>query len=415
MRVALLLGWLSVMAALLGGTAQAADCANPRKASGLISEPFFRGIENATELIGKKKYDEAIDKLSKIAEAGNDYEKAVAFYNLGFAYSSKNDLTGAGKAFQNALNLNALPQQQHEQLQFNLGQIYVANSQFDEGIRALEQYMTDACAPIPAEAHIFLANALSEKKRFREALPQIDLALSKSKQVKENWLQLKLALNYELKDFPACAQTLVQLIGLVPDKADYWKQLSSMFFEMKKDTESLAVLALAERQGFIEKPAEVRNLFNIYMLLELPFKAGTLMQESMDKGKVPVDEKNLDSLAGAWINARESVRAETVLKKLAGISEKGEYYYRLGGIYGDDERWKESREMMQKALAKGGVSRPGEAWMRIAVASYNLKEGKEATAALQKAAGFDETRKQAAEWLRHLQEEGETATASAPG
>ncbi|MGQ0622662.1 MAG: tetratricopeptide repeat protein [Panacagrimonas sp.] len=415
MRLSFLLRWFCVAAALLGGLAEAADCANPRKATGLISEPFFRGIENATDLIAKQKYNEAIERLGKIAESGNDYEKAVAFYNLGFAYSSKNDLTGAGKAFQSALNLNALPQQQHEQLQYNLGQIYVANGQFDEGIRTLEQFMSEACIPIPAEAHIFLANALSEKKRFREALPQIDLALSKSKQVKETWLQLKLALNYELKDYPACAQTLVQLIGLVPDKADYWKQLSSMFFEMKKDTESLAVLALAERQGFIEKPAEVKNLFNVYMLLELPFKAGMLMQESIDKGKVPADEKNLDSLAGAWINARESARAETVLKKLAASSGKGEYDYRLGGIYGDDERWKESREMMKQALAKGGFDRQGEAWMRVAVASYNLGERKEAVAALQKAAGFDETRKQAAEWLRHLQSEGETAAASAPG
>lgn len=412
MRAACLI--LCVAAALISGGAHATDCTNPRKASGLISEPFYRGIENATDLIAKQKYGEAIDRLSKIAEAGSDYEKAVAFYNLGFAYSSKNDLTGAGKAFQRALDLNALPQQQHEQLQYNLGQIYVANSQFDEGIRTLEQYMSDACAPVPAEAHIFLANALSEKKRFREALPQIDLALSKAKQVKESWLQLKLALNYELKDYPACAQTLVQLIGLVPDKADYWKQLSSMFFEMKKDTESLAVLALAERQGFVEKPNEVRNLFNVYMLLELPYKAGTLMQEAMDKGKIPADEKNLDSLAAAWINARESARAEAVLKKLASISEKGEHYFRLGGIYGDDERWKESREMMQKALAKGGVSRPGEAWMRIAVASYNLGERRDAMTALQKAAGFEGTRRQASEWLRHLESEGEQAAASAP-
>lgn len=406
MRVAAhLLGLGLIAAAALSPPAQAADCANPRKASGLISEPFYRGIENATDLISKQKYNEAIERLGKIAEAGNDYEKAVAFYNLGFAYSSKNDLGGAGQAFQRALDLNALPQQQHEQLQYNLGQIYVANGQFDQGIRALEQYLAEACAPVPAEAHIFLANALSEKKRYREALPQIDLAISKSRQVRETWLQLKLALNYELKDFPACAQTLVQLIGLVPEKSDYWKQLSSMFFEMKRYTESLAVLALAERQGFIQQPNEIRNLFNIYMLLDLPFKAGLLMQEAIDKGRLPADEKNLDSLAGAWINARESDRAEVTLKKLASTAGKGEYYFRLGAIYGDDERWKESRETMRNALAKGSLSRPGEAWMRIAVASYNLGEHGEAVTALQKAAGFDDTRRQAGEWMRHLQSE----------
>ncbi|HKY90342.1 MAG TPA: tetratricopeptide repeat protein, partial [Nevskiaceae bacterium] len=346
-----------------------------------------------------------IDKLTKIAEAGNEYEKAVAYYNLGFAYSSKNDLGGAARAFQKALDQNSLPQTQHEQLQYNLGQIYVANGQFDDGIATLNQYMDEACAPVPAEAHIFLANAYAEKKRFRDALPQIDQALSKAKQPKESWLQLKLALNYELKDYRACATTLIQLIGMVPDKPDYWKQLSSMFFEMKEDAESLAVLALAERQGFIEKPNEIRNLYNVYMVMDLPFKAGNLMQDAIDKGKVPADEKNLESLANAWINAREADKAEASLKKLATMSDRGEYYFRLGSIYGDNERWKESKEMLEKALGKGGLKRPGEAWMRIAVANYNLKEIQSAIAALNKASGYDESRKQAVEWKRALEAE----------
>jgi hypothetical protein len=42
-------------------------------------------------------------------------------------------------------------------------------------------------------------------------------------------------------------------------------------------------------------------------------------------------------------NARESARAETTLKKLAGTSEKGDYYFKLGAMYGNDERWKESK------------------------------------------------------------------------
>lgn len=408
--------WFAIplLAVLLGAAApawSASDCANPRKAGGTISEPIFRGIEQATDLISKKQYDSAIGQLTKIADAGNDYEKAVSYYNLGFAYSSKNDLAGAGRAFQKALDLAALPQQQHEQLQFNLGQIYVADGQYDEGIKTLQQYMADACSPIPAEAHIFLANALAEKKRFKEALPQVDQAIAKAKQPRESWLQLKLAMNYELKDYPACATTLVQLIGMVPDKPDYWKQLSSMFFEMKNDSQSLAVLALAERQGFIDKPAEIRNLYNVYMLMDVPYKAGNLMQDAIDKGKVPADEKNLDAVASAWINARESTKAEAALKKLAAMSERGEYYFRLGGIYGDDERWKESKEMLDKALQKGNLSRPGEAWMRVAVASYNLKDIKGALAALGKAAGYDETRKQASEWKRSIEAE----TGASPG
>jgi tetratricopeptide (TPR) repeat protein len=171
---------------------------------------------------------------------------------------------------------------------------------------------------------------------------------------------------------------------------------------MKSDLDAVAVLSVAERQGFIDKPNERKNLYNVYMMLDLPFKAGTMLQESIEKGKVPADEANLESVADAWINAREAARAEGSLKKLAGMSEKGEYFYKLGAMYGDNEQWKDSREALQKALQKGGVKRAGEAWMRLAVAEYGLKNNPGAITALQKAATFDETRKQASEWLRHL-------------
>ena len=337
-----------------------------------------------------------------MTDSGGDYEKAVVSYNLGFAYSARNDNQAAAKAFSQALALNALPQAQHEQLEYNHGQLYIVAGQPDEGIRTLTEYMAHACNAVPAEAHLFLANALAERKRYKEALPQLDLALAAAPAPKESWVQLKLAMNFELKDYKACAQTLVQLIGLAPAKPDYWKQLSTMFYELKQDTEAVAVLALAERQGFVEKPNERKNLYNIYMMLDLPYKAGNLLQEAIDKGKMPPDEKNLEAVANAWINARESAKAEVVLKKLAGASERGEYFFKLGAMYGDDERWKESREMLAKAIQKGGLKKTGEAWMRLAVAHYNLKDTPDAQAALQKALNYDESRRQAGEWLRHL-------------
>jgi tetratricopeptide (TPR) repeat protein len=385
------------------GGAHAADCpAEQKQAAGDMSEAVFNTLQGAMELLSKQKYAEAIDKLVKVADSGTAYEKAVVNYNLGFAYSAKSDHPNAVKAFAKALSLDALPRSQREQLRYNLGQLYIIIGQYDEGIKTLQTYISQACSPVPAEAHIFLANALTERKRFQEALPQIDLAISESKAPKESWLQLRLAVAYELKDYNSCAQTLIQLVALVPAKPEYWKQLSSMFYQMKADGQSAAVLALAARQGFIDKPTEIRNLYSLYMMLEMPFQAGMLLQDAIGKGKLPADEKNLESVADAWINARESLQAEATLKRLAAMSDRGEYYFRLGAIYGDDERWKESKEMLEKALQKGGLKRAGEAWMRLAVANYSLKNTTGAVAALQKAVTYDETRTQAGEWLRHL-------------
>ena len=48
------LGWCAA-------AAHAADCANPRKAAGSMSESVYRGVEGATKLIAQKQYNEAID------------------------------------------------------------------------------------------------------------------------------------------------------------------------------------------------------------------------------------------------------------------------------------------------------------------------------------------------------------------
>lgn len=384
------------------GPASAADCANPRKATGAMSESAYRVVQEATELIAQNKHAQALDRLNKLLESGSDFEKSVVYYNMGFAHSATENYGKATEAFAKALQLNALPQQQHEQLQYNLGQLYIAANKPEDGIRTLQQYVTESCGKVPAEAHIFLANALSQARRYKEAVPEIDRAIEKAGAPKESWLQLKLAINYELKDYKECAEALVALIGITSSNAAYWRQLSSMFLQMKNDAEAVAVLALAEKQGFIATPAEIVNLYNVYMMMELPFKGGSLLQQAVDQGKVPADEKHLEQIANAWINARESERAEAALKKLAAMADRGEYYFKLGAMYGDNEQWRDSKQALERAMQKGGLKRPGEAWIRLAVANYNLNNVPATQAALQQAMKFDESRKQAGEWLKYL-------------
>lgn len=403
-RIEWRLSWVLAMAALASWTAPAAaaDCANPRKATGAMSESAYRVVQEATELIAQNKHVQALDRLNKLLDSGSDFEKAVVYYNMGFAHSATENYGKSTEAFAKALQLNALPQQQHEQLQYNLGQLYIAAGKPDDGIRTLQQYVSESCGKVPAEAHIFLANALSQAKRYKEAVPEIDRAIEKAGTPKESWLQLKLAINFELKDYKACAEALVALIGISANSPEYWRQLSSMFLQMKRDAEAVAVLALAEKQGFVSKPAEIVNLYNVYMMMELPFKAGTLLQQAVDQGKVPTDEKHLDQIANAWINARESQRAEATLKRLAAIADRGEYYFKLGAMYGDNEQWRDSKQALERAIQKGGLKRAGDAWMRLAVANYNLSNVPATQAALQQAMKFEESRKQAGEWLKYL-------------
>lgn len=385
-----------------------AQCDDPRKADGSMSEPVYRAVEQVNKLLSENKNDQAIEQLRKLGESKmTPYEAAIVYYNLGFAYNLKDDGGKAVDSFQKALDQNALPQAQHEQLLYNTGQLYVINKQIDKGISTMERYMVEACGDIPADAHVFLASAYAEKKRYREALKQIDQALLKTDKPKESWLQTKLAIHFELEDYESAADTLVRLMLLGPQKADYWKQLSSIFIAADQNLKAAATLSLAERQGFIDKPGDYKNLYSLYMSLDVPQKAAQLYKSAMAAGRIPRDEANQAALADAWINAKELAEAEKILKPLAESSDKGDYYYKLGAIYSDQERWPETIDMLKKATARSlKPELQGESWLRLAAAYYGQKDLKAAESALVKAAGYDRTRKQASEWLNYLRSSG---------
>jgi tetratricopeptide (TPR) repeat protein len=167
-RVALL------VAACWGGAAAhaaGADCAAPKeKIDATLSEGVYEDVQAATELLAKSKVAEAIEKLTKLADKGSDYEKAIINYNLGFAYSSKNDTPGAAKAFAKALSYNALPRAQREQLQYNLGQLYIVSSQYDEGIKTTWQRRAARCRPKRTSSwRTRWPNASATRKRCRRS------------------------------------------------------------------------------------------------------------------------------------------------------------------------------------------------------------------------------------------------------
>lgn len=394
---------VSVLAAVPVSSVHAQEAPKKqRKASGTLSEGTYRQLERIHDLIGKNKNAEALEKSQSLLErVGNDYEKAVVRQTMAFIYVSQNNYKAAIAAFEEALKLDALPQQPYEQMLYNVAQLYFQDGQTDTAIRRMEQYFAEATTEPPADAHILLASAYADRKRFREALPQVDKALDKVKEPKESWLQLKLALHYELKQFPQCAEVLLKLISVAPAKEDYWKQLSSILFEIQKDKESLAVLALADRQGFLDTEGELRNLANIYLLLDIPYKAAQILERGLEQKILKADEKTLSLTGDAWTMAREYDKAEVVLKRAATISESGEIYYRLGQIFVEDERWKDALEALSKAQSKG-IKKMGDAAYLEGIAAFQSGNRKRAIDSLRKAQNYDESRSAAGQWLNHI-------------
>lgn len=385
------------------GFAQKKDC-DEKGGNSSMSEGTYRALERIHEMIAEDNYKEAEERLTRMLDRGSDYEKAVTNQTLGFVYIQQSDYKRGLAAFEKALALGSLPQLQAEQLKYNAGQLYIADGNYPKGIKTLEEYMAQACGEIPPEAHIQLAAGYAEQKQFRKALVQVDKALAKSKEPKEQWLQLKLALHYELKEFPNCAEVLVSLIALVPDKPEYWKQLNGIFFEIKKDPEALAVLALANRKGHLVKESEYRNLASIYMLLDVPYEAAETMEAGISAGKVEATQKNLEFIGDAWLTAREMNKSAAALKRAAQAENSGDVWKRLAQVLTELEDWSGAIEAADEAI-RAKTEDPGTAHMIKGVASFNANRPKAAIAAFRDASRFSGTRSQAQQWIAYVESE----------
>lgn len=392
--------WLFAALLLTGAGSALAE----RQAAGALSEGTFRPLERAQGLMAEARHAEALKILEPLLErVGNEYERALVLQTLGFLFAGQQQYSRAIPYFERAIDLNALPQQPHEQMLLALGQLLFAEGRIDAAIMRLEAYFAEAGGGASADAHLMLASAYADRKRYRKALPHVDAAIKASDSPRLSWYQLKLGLHYELRELAACAETLHPIIALAPDNITYWQQLSSVLLEIKRDREALAVLALADRQGLLSTETQVLNLVNVYLLLDIPYKAARVLDAGMRAGRVPTDEKQLLRLAEAWVAAREHTRAEAVLARAAEQASDGEVALRLAQVRVEARQWAPALEALDMALSKGVKAR-GEVQFLRGVSALEL--GREALAEQAFTAALDDPRRRrdARAWLTHLRQ-----------
>jgi hypothetical protein len=391
---------------LLTGQAYAQDkawCEEP-EVGGTMSERTYNVVAKAIEALGEDRNQEAEKNLQSLTDKVKDYERAIVFQTLGFAQIQQDRMAAALISFEEALATQALPRQAGEDLLLNTGQIYLAERQLDKAIYTLERFIARTCNPVKAEVHLALGSALAEKEQYREALVQVEIALQIGETVREQWLQLKLALHYQLGEMVQSAETLIRLLVLMPGKDAYWRQLSGVLLEIDKEEDALAVLAIAESQGFIRAEKELKNLANLYMMLEIPYKAASLMDQGLEQGTIAATAENFEYLSEAWISAYEWQQAETTLQSAAELSDDGELWQRLAQVRIENEDWAGARDALQLALEKGVVD-PGRTHYLLGISAYNSNDPGAAISALQSAVRFDSFREEARQWLTHIQNE----------
>lgn len=370
----------------------------------LLTEKTYRSLSKAQELMEADRYSEAGQRLNDLlaqTEAGS-YDRAVVQQTIGYLYSAQDQYNKAAAAFQQALDAGALPEDVTHNLRYNLAQILIADGQYQRGIALMESWLANEAQP-QNNVYILLATAYYRVENHTKVIEHIRTAIKNDRDPKEDWYRLLLSSHMSLKQYKSAISVLETLITRYPHRKVYWDQLSALYLQQEKEFTSLAVRMLADRLDLGDAETLV-NLADMYRYLGIPYKSGKLLQKAMQNGVITADFRHLKKMAESWMAARENDLAAETLTRMLPMDSSGETHLRLGQVYVGLQQWQQAIDTLQQSLGMLKGRDLGRAYILLGTSFFNLDQLEQAKAQFSQAMAFDDQSRQAAQWLRHIED-----------
>lgn len=366
---------------------------------------LYKRLGQTEQLIGKQAYTKARESLKKIlTDVDKDsYEQAITLRSLASVYALEDKYQKSASILEQVLATNALKEEQHQAALLNLGQLYMATEQYKKAIAQLSPWLKKHPTTQNTQVRVLLANAYSQLTQYRTALPYIQHVIKHAKDPKESWLQLNLALAYELHKYADAADILRLLVAKFPDKKEYWQQLSAIYQQLEQYSNALTIQHLAYTKGYDFSESEILQLFNLFLYKKLPYQAAHILEKELVRKGVKQTSEHWALLANAWTQAREYKNAINALEKASALHEKGELYLQLGRIHIEQELWQPAIIAIKKALQKGQLKQAGQAHILLGIGYHETQQLKLAKESFINAQGYSKAKKSATQWLNYIQ------------
>jgi hypothetical protein len=377
-----------------------------------MRERIYSQLARAQKLADEGKVTEGLEVLDRVKsriDQINSYEKAMLWNFYGFIYYSQNDTASAVASFEKVVEQTNIPESLELSTLFSLAQLQMAAENYKETIKYLDRWAAIK-GELSDNALVLKANAYYAMKNYPLAEKSISKVVSDSfaqnKLPKENWLVLKRALHYELKQTEQVTR-VSELLVKHYSKASYWIDLANMYGETEQTDKQLSVMEAAYQQGFVTKKIDIQTLSQLYFENGAPYKSAKLLSKSIDDGIVLENVKILNYLAQAWLSAKETEKAVPVLIRAANLSKSGNLDARLAEAYVELEQWKNAIASAKTAQQKGSLDLPGNVDVILGIAHFNLKQFDQSIASFEQATSKKSQKRMAEQWIRYAEKEKE--------
>ena len=338
-------------------------------------EPKLKGAAKAQaklqKLVGVYKKDDYAATRTQADEllanpAANDYDKAVAAQLASQAAYNLDDTPATIAYLKQALQLNALDNNNHYQLMYMLAQVQLQEDQYTEGLATLDRYLTETKSKKPEDLAL-KGQGLYQAERYAEAIPALKQAIETSPEPKDNWQQLLMASYAETGQSADAIQMAEKIAAKAPADKKAQMNLATVYLQADKFDQAAAVLEKLRAAGLMTDEKDYRQLYTTYANMDGKEKEViAVINDGMQKGVLKPDQQTYLALAQSYYYSDQIAPAIEAWKKAAPLSKDGETYLNLAKVLWQEDQIPEAKQAAKSALEKG-IKKPEDAKKIIAL------------------------------------------------
>ncbi|MAD48037.1 MAG: hypothetical protein CMQ53_01645 [Gammaproteobacteria bacterium] len=377
----------------------------------VLNEGVYWELTRVDTKIEEKKFDEAekiLRSLYKRNWRSRSYNKAVIARTYGFFLFQQERFDEAIEKLQVAYNEKALPLQEATSLVQALAQLYSTQGDIKAAKDLLLNFIELANKnpkPVPGMHNIYALVALiyASEQSYDIAYDYIKLAISLSSSFREDWYQLKFAIEYNKEDFNAAEGSAKALLLNKPEKKRYYVQLSAVYNILEKYDLSLATMEVSYMKGLMDKPDEFTTLASFYLYKRNPAMSAKVLEKAISDENIIFDNTNAKLLADSWLFAKERLKSLDVLEKsISNDPDDAKLIKQYINIAFTAFEWDEVIVGIKKAN-EVGIKDDGKFALMKGIAYFEKRNLKNSEDSFIEASNSEKYSDQGEAWLEYLQ------------
>lgn len=336
-----------------------------------LIEAYNKALEQEDEAKATGGYTTARTLADEIIANGasNAYDKALAAQIASQAALNTDDEAAAEGYLKQAIDANALGNNQHFQLMLQLAQLQLQKDDYTNGFATLDKYLAESKSKRPAD-FAFKGQYLYQADRFAECIPPLKQAIETSTNPEDkvdNWTQILMVCYQEAGQLAEAVKVAEQLAAKSPNDKRAQMNLASIYLNAEQEAKAAAVLEKLRAAGLMTEEKDYRQLYLTYANMEGKEKdVIAVVNEGLQKGIVKPDYQTYLALAQAYYYSEQIPQAIEAWQKAAPLSKDGETYLNLARVLWQEGRIPEAKVAARAALDKG-LKKPDDAKKIIAL------------------------------------------------